>query len=75
MGNLFRVKVHPGSREDRLEEKSPSAWEAWVRAEAEQGQANAAVLKLLAHKLGLEAKRLRIIKGAKTPSKIIAILG
>ena len=72
---LLRVKVHPDSREDRLEEKSPAAWEAWVRAEAEQGRANAAVLKLLARKLGVETKRLRIVKGARSPSKIVSILG
>jgi len=48
---------------------------AWVRAEAERGLANAAVLGLLAQRLGVEAKRLRIVKGATAPSKIVAILG
>jgi len=72
---LLRVKVHPDSRENRLEEKSPTSYEAWVKAEAEQGKANAAVLALLAARLGLETKRLRIIKGATSPSKIVQILG
>ncbi len=75
MEKLLCVKVHAGAREERLEEKSPTAYEAWVRAEAEQGKANAAVLRLLAQKLGIEPKRLHIIKGARAPSKIIAILG
>jgi uncharacterized protein len=75
MDRLFRVKVHPDSRENRIEEKGPTAYEAWVKAEAEQGKANAAVLALLAARLGIEAKRLRIIKGATSPSKIIQILG
>ena len=75
MERLIRVKVHPNSREDRLEEKGPASYEAWVKAEPEQGQANAAVLAILAAKLGVAAKRLRIIKGATSPSKIIAILG
>lgn len=75
MPALLRVKVHPGAREDRLVVKGPDAYEAWVRAEAERGQANAAVLGLLAARLGLEAKRLRIVKGATSPSKIVAVLG
>ncbi len=75
MEKLLRIKVHPGSRENRLEERSPMAWEAWVRAEAEQGRANAAVLKLLAQNLGIAVQRLHIVKGARTSSKIVAILG
>ena len=72
---LFRVKVHAGSREQRLEQKGPAAYEAWVKADPEQGKANAAVLSLLAAKLGLPAKRLRIVKGTTSPSKIVAVLG
>ena len=75
MEKLFRVKVHPDSGRDLLEQKGPAAFEAWVRAEPERGQANASVLALLAARLGLPAKRLRIIKGATSPSKIIQILG
>jgi uncharacterized protein YggU (UPF0235/DUF167 family) len=75
VASLFRVKVHPDSRENRIEEKGPTAYEAWVKAEAERGQANAAVLALLAVRLGVAAKRLRIIKGATSPSKIVALLG
>jgi len=75
MERLLRVKVHPDAREDRLEQKGPAAFEAWVRAAAEQGRANAAVLALLAGRLGLPAKRLRIVKGATAPSKIVTVLG
>jgi uncharacterized protein YggU (UPF0235/DUF167 family) len=71
----MRVKAHPDSRCDRLEEKGPAAYEAWVRAPAEQGRANVAVLALLARHLKVEAKRLRIVKGATSPSKIVALLG
>ena len=69
------MKAHPGSRENRIEQKAPTAYEAWVKAKPEQGKANAAVLSLLAGRLDVEPKRLRIIKGATSPSKIIQILG
>lgn len=69
------MKVHPDAREDRLEVRGPSAYEAWVRAPAERGRANAAVLVLLGRALGCPAKALRVIKGATSPSKIVQRLG
>lgn len=75
MSALYRVKVHPDSSRDRIEKRGADAYEAWVRAEPEQGKANAAVLALLARELGVETKRLRIIKGATSPSKIVSLLG
>lgn len=72
---LYRVKAHPDAKKDALLEKAPGVFEIWVRAPAEQGRANEAVLALLAAKLGVEAKRLRIIKGATSPSKIVQLLG
>lgn len=75
MERLIRLKVHPGAREERLERKAASAYEAWVRPPAERGRANAAALALLARGLGVEAKRLRLVKGATSPSKIVEILG
>lgn len=69
------MKVHPDAREDRLETRGPDAYEAWVRAPAERGLANAAVLALLARALGCPAKSLRVIKGATSPSKIVQRLG
>lgn len=73
--NYFKLKVHAGARENRLVAKAPDAFEVWVKAPAERGQANAAVLAILAAHLGLPAARLRIIKGSTSPSKIVTLLG
>jgi uncharacterized protein YggU (UPF0235/DUF167 family) len=75
VGSLYRVKAHSDAREDRLERLGPDRFEAWVRAPAEGGRANAAILSLVARELGLPAKRLRIVKGARSPSKIVEALG
>lgn len=75
MPSLYRIKVHAGAREDRLSRLGPDRFEAWVRAEPERGLANAAVLALLAARLDLEPKRLRIVKGATSPANIVAVLG
>lgn len=72
---LFRLKVHPDSRRDRLERRGESAYELWVRAPAERGLANASALALLARELGCPAKALRLVKGATSPSKIVERLG
>lgn len=74
-GEFIRLKVHPGSREDRLERRGPDAFEAWVRAPAERGLANAACLALLARELRCPSKSLFLVKGATSPSKIIRRLG
>jgi len=75
MGALYRIKAHPASRENRSEIRGPQAYEIWVRAKPENGKANAAILDLLAHQLGVPVKRLRIVKGATSASKIVALLG
>ena len=75
MPTLIRVKVHPRSRENRVEPLRGGGFELWVRAEAEAGRANEAVLELLARELRLERKRLRVFKGATSPSKLIQVLG
>ncbi len=72
---LFRVKVHAGDKHDRLVSVSATAFAAWVRAKPEQGRANQSMLALLGRRLGVNPKRLRIIKGSKRTNKIVALLG
>lgn len=67
----MRVKAHPGASQDRVERRGPDAYEVWVRAPAQEGRANAAVLALLAKELG--TPRLRLVKGATSPSKIVSV--
>jgi hypothetical protein len=72
---LIKLKVHAGSKTRLLTKKSADSYEAWVRAPAENGRANQEVLGALAGALGIEAKRLHIVKGATSPSKIVKVLG
>jgi uncharacterized protein YggU (UPF0235/DUF167 family) len=55
--------------------KGVDSFELWVRAPAERGQANTAALSLLALSLKLPVKRLRIVKGSQSLSKIVSVLG
>lgn len=72
---LYKVKVHAGAKEDRLDRRGPDSFEVWVRAKPERGLANAAVLRLLGAALAVAPKRLRIMKGATSPGKIVQLLG
>ena len=72
---LFRVKAHAGDKYDLLVSVRADAFAVWVRAKPEQGRANQAVLALLARHLGVNPKRLRVIRGSTSPNKIVALLG
>jgi uncharacterized protein YggU (UPF0235/DUF167 family) len=70
---FIKVKVQADAKKNRLEERSPDTFRLWVRAPAEEGRANRAVLELLAEHLGKPVGALRIIKGAHAPAKIIEL--
>ena len=70
---LYKLRVHPGAKKDSLVEKGPDAFEVWVRAPAERGLANRACLELVGARLGVPSGRIRLVKGAKSPSKIVEV--
>ncbi len=70
---LIRLKVHPGSKKDAIEKKGDDRYEVWVRAPAAQNRANVATLILLGRALKVPAKSIRIIKGSRSPSKIVEV--
>jgi uncharacterized protein YggU (UPF0235/DUF167 family) len=69
------VIVHPGSKKDVLVQTAPGRLEAWVRAKAQNGQANEALAALLARSLGIPKSRLRLVKGGFTRRKLFKIVG
>jgi len=69
-----KIKVHAGCKMSKTVRRAQDSFEVWVKAEAERGQANAAMLSAVARELGVEAKTLRIIKGAHSPAKIIEMI-
>lgn len=71
---LIKLQVHAGSRVASLVKKADAAYEVWVRAPAKRGLANKAAVGILAKALSQEAGNLRIIKGRKSPNKIVEVL-
>jgi uncharacterized protein YggU (UPF0235/DUF167 family) len=73
--NMYiKVKVRAGAKRNVLISKRPDSYEITVKAPAERGLANEAVRALLASHLGINPKKLRLIKGAASPAKIFEII-
>ena len=70
---LVKVKVFPNSKKESVIEKSTDSFEVRVREKAERGQANKALIRILASYLKISPSKIRIIKGFKQKSKIIDI--
>ena len=74
MEQFYKLKVHPNSKRLKIIAKSKNAYEIWIKKPAERGLANHATIALLAKELNIESKRIKLIKGATSPSKIVEIL-
>jgi len=66
------VKVTPGAREEPVT-LTPDAVLVKVRAPADKGAANAAVLAVVARALGLARSRVRLLRGATSREKLLAV--
>jgi uncharacterized protein YggU (UPF0235/DUF167 family) len=71
---FIKLRVHPDSKRDKVVKKAPDTYEIWTRAKPERGLANNAALRALALELGVDMKKILLIKGAKSPSKIVKVL-
>lgn len=71
---FIKLKVHPGGRRDRITKKTADAYEIWTKAPPERGLANASAVRLLAVELGVDAKRIMLVKGATSPAKIVKVI-
>jgi uncharacterized protein (TIGR00251 family) len=69
----FTVKVVPGSARTEIVGLWDTALKIAVAAPPEGGKANAAVLKLLAARLGVRKTAIAIVRGKTHPVKRIAV--
>jgi uncharacterized protein YggU (UPF0235/DUF167 family) len=70
---LIKLRVHPEAKKDAVARRAADHYDVWTRQPPERGLANAAVLALMGKELGIPAGRIRLIKGAQSPSKIIEV--
>lgn len=67
------VKVVPGAKIEQIQESIDGNIKIWVRAKAEDGKANKAVIEHLAKHFGVAKSLITIVSGQKLHNKIIEI--
>jgi uncharacterized protein len=73
MSRIINVKVHPKSRQEKVEQVSTNSYEAWTPAPADKGAANDAVRRLIAKHLGLAPSAIALKSGAASRTKLFVI--
>ena len=74
-GLTLRVRVKPRSSRDAIEGVREGALAVRVTAPPVEGEANAAMLRLLGKVLGIPPSALSIVRGASGREKLVAVAG
>jgi uncharacterized protein len=75
LGTVLLVKARPGMRGDEVRGVHAGMLKLSVRAVAEQGQANRAIVELLAEVLGVAKHRVELLSGAASGQKRFVVHG
>lgn len=68
------VRVTPRSSREGVEQTGPSNYKVRVHAAPTDGEANAAVIRLLADHFNVPKARISIVRGRRSRQKLIEIL-
>jgi uncharacterized protein (TIGR00251 family) len=71
----LKVKAVPGASRTEVVGRLGEALKIRVAAPPEGGQANRAILALLAERLGLPAADVTLVSGVASPAKVVALRG
>ncbi|KKW17255.1 hypothetical protein A3C86_01365 [Candidatus Kaiserbacteria bacterium RIFCSPHIGHO2_02_FULL_49_16] len=71
---LIKVRVKTGQKKEVVEQMATTSFKISVKEKAERNSANMRVIKIIAERLGIPAKKVRIISDHHTPSKTLSIL-
>ena len=69
----IKVRVQPKSSRNRVDGFQDGALRVRVTAAPTEGQANAAVITILAKTLGVSKSRLEIIRGYSSRDKVVSV--
>ena len=69
----YAVRVHPRAARERLTLREDGGLEGWVTAPAVEGRANAALLALLARRLGLRPRDVALVRGEHSREKVVEL--
>jgi uncharacterized protein len=69
----YALHVHPRAARERVALREDGALEAWVTAPAVEGRANAALVALLAARLGLRPREVALVRGERGRHKVVEV--
>ena len=67
----YTITVKPGTSQEKIIEKTPGELTVYLRAKAHDGEANVALIKLLAKHFKIPKTTIKIVQGAKSKNKTI----
>ena len=67
----IEVTVKPGTSQEKIVEVEEGVYTVYLRAKAHDGEANAALIKLLAKHFGVAKTSMRIVRGQSSRVKVI----
>ncbi len=70
---LIRVKVFPHSKKEEIKKIKEGKYEVYVRAKAEQGEANSRVIEMMTEYFP-GCRGIRLLTGATRPNKTLEII-
>jgi len=70
---ILTLYVKPGSRQEKIEWLDKDTAKVWVRAVAEKGKANEAVIELISKELSIPKTSIELIRGGTAKIKQLKI--
>lgn len=67
------IKVKAGKNEGKVIKRDFAKYEVWVKSPPTKGLANKELIKVLANYFNVKPYNLRIVKGFRSPEKIIEL--
>lgn len=67
----YSITVKPGSSQEKIVENTDGSFTVYLRAKPHDGEANTALIKILAKYFGIPKTSIKIIRGAKSRTKTI----
>lgn len=69
----IKVRVLAGSKREDIKKKNKDTYIINVREKAERNLANKRICEIIAGIFGISVKKVRIVSGHQSPSKILAV--
>ncbi|MDO8481585.1 MAG: DUF167 family protein [bacterium] len=70
----IKVRVKTGQKKEIVLEKTKTSFNISVKEKAERNSANVRVVKIIADRLGVSVKEVRIVNGHHMPSKLLSVI-